>query len=95
MEKPQAAIDEAQHQVIQSAHAAHRSQSLHTHKAAHHDGIRQVVKLLEQAAQHQWHRKCKDQLQRAALRHILCHGTSPFLSVCRGKTPRQAERFIV
>jgi hypothetical protein len=33
--------------------------------------------LLEQAAQHQRHSKGKQQLQRAALRHIFGHGNIP------------------
>ena len=71
------AVDKAQHQIVQAAYAAHRCQRFHAHKAAHDDGIGQVVELLEQAAQHQRHCKGKDQLQRAALRHILCHSFPP------------------
>ena len=71
------AIDKAQHQIVQAAHAAHRRQRFHANKAADNDGIGQVVKLLEQAAQHQRHRKGKDQLERAALRHIFCHTIAP------------------
>ena len=67
------AVDEAQHQIVQAAHAAHRRQRIHANKAADNDGIGQVVKLLEQAAQHQRHRKGKDQLERAALCHVFCH----------------------
>ena len=71
------AVDKAQHQIVQAAHAAHGRQRFHAHKAAHDDGIGQVVELLEQAAQHQRHCKGKDQLQRAALRHILGHSFPP------------------
>ena len=67
------AVHKAQHQIIQAAHTAHSRQRLHAHKTAHDDGIGQIVELLEQTAQHQRHRKRKDQLQRTALSHILCH----------------------
>ena len=67
------AVHKAQHQIVQTAHAAHSGQRFHAHKAAHDDGIGQIVELLEQAAQHQRHRKRKDQLERTALGHILCH----------------------
>ena len=60
-------------QIIQAAHTAHSGQRFHAHKTAHDDGIGQIVELLEQTAQHQRHRKRKDQLQRTALSHILCH----------------------
>ena len=53
---------------------------IHAHETAHDDGIRQIVELLEQTAQHQRHRKRKDQLQRTALSHILCHGKTSYHS---------------
>ena len=46
---------------------------IHAHETAHDDGIRQIVELLEQAAQHQRHCKGKDELERAALCHVFCH----------------------
>ena len=67
------AVDEAQYQIVQAAHAAHRRQRIHAHEAAHDDGIGQIVELLEQTAQHQRHRKGKDELERAALCHVFCH----------------------
>ena len=71
------AIDKAQHQIVQTTHTADCRQGFHAHKAAHDDGIRQIIELLEQAAQHQRHRKGKDQLEWAALRHIFRHTHIP------------------
>ena len=67
------AVDEAQHQIVQAAHAADRRQRFHTDEPAHDDGIGQIVELLKQTAQHQRDRKGEDQLERAALCHIFCH----------------------
>ena len=46
-------------------------------KAIHAELEQQARELLEQAAQHQRHRKGKDQLERAALRHIFRHTHVP------------------
>ena len=84
------AVHKAQHQVAQAAHAAHGSQRLHPDKAAHDDGVGHVVKLLEQAAQHQRHREQQDQLQRLALGHVFGHKRIPPLdttSLSREKRP--------
>ena len=89
------AVDEAQHQIVQAAHAADRRQRFHTDEPAHDDGIGQIVELLKQAAQHQRDRKGEDQPERAALCHIFCHvsallwgsskATKPIF--CRQKRP--------
>ncbi len=71
------AVDKAQHQIVQAAHAAHGSQRFHAHETAHDDGIGKIVELLEQTAQHQRHRKGEDQPERASLCHIFCHRYVP------------------
>ena len=79
MEKPPGDVrtDEAQRQIVQAAHAAHRRQRFHANKQPDNDGIGQVVKLLEQAAQHQRHRKGKDRLQTRPCVISFCHTIAP------------------
>ena len=79
------AVDEAQHQIVQAAHAADRRQRFHADEPAHDDGIGQIVKLLKQAAQHQRDRKGEDQLQRAALCHIFCHVSALLWGSSKGR----------
>ena len=88
------AVDKAQHQIVQAAHAAHGRQRFHAHKAAHDDGIGQIVELLEQAAQHQRHREGKDQLERAALGHILCHSVKSSYPPGNGDSIRIQKAYL-
>ena len=86
------AVDKAQHQIVQAAHAADRRQRFHADEPAHDDGISQIVELLEQAAQHQRDRKGEDQLERAALCHIFCHVSALLWGSSKATKPIFADK---
>ena len=62
-----------QNQIIDRPGGSHRGQRMNAHKAAHNNGIRQTVKLLEQVPQHQRQSKHQDDPQRAPARQIFGH----------------------